>query len=70
MQALCEKGEKMPSKLPQFSIRTEQEIFDKISYIAEKNERSANKEIIFLIKQRIKEYEAENGVIEMKEGLK
>ena len=57
----------MPSKLPKFNIRTEQAIFDKISYIAEKNERSANKEIVYLIKKRIKEYEAQYGTIELKE---
>lgn len=58
----------MPSKLPQFVIRTERELFDKITYIAEKNERSANKEIVFLIKKRIEEYESQHGVIETKEG--
>ena len=55
----------MPSKLPQFSIRTEQEIIDKIAYIAEKNERSTNKEITYLLKNRIQTYEAENGEIRL-----
>ena len=56
----------MPSKLPQFNIRTEQEIFDKISYIAKQNERSANKEIIYLIKKHIDQYEKEYGTIDIK----
>ncbi len=51
----------MPSKKPQFVIRTEQEILDKISYIAKENERSGTQEIVYLIKQRIKEYEATHG---------
>lgn len=51
----------MPSDLPRFTIRTEQDILDKIAYIAEDNERSSTQEIVYLIKQRIKEYETENG---------
>lgn len=53
----------MPSQKPQFVIRTDQEIIDKISYIAKVNERSTTREIVFLIKQRIKEYEKCNGNI-------
>lgn len=53
----------MPSKKPQFVIRTEQEIIDKIGYIAKENERSTTQEIVYLIKQRIKEYEKQNGNI-------
>ncbi len=55
----------MPSKLPQFSIRAEQEIIDKIAYIAAKNERSTNKEITYLLKNRIQTYEQENGEIRL-----
>lgn len=57
----------MPSKLPQFVIRTEKEIIEKISYIAKKNERSANQEIVHMIKQRIKSYESINGEIKIEE---
>lgn len=53
----------MPSKKPQFVIRTEQEILDKIAHIAHENERSSTQEIVYLIKQRIKAYEAEHGEI-------
>lgn len=53
----------MPSKKPQFVIRTEQEILDKISFIAKENERSTTQEIVYLIKQRIKDYERQNGNI-------
>ena len=41
----------MPSKKPQFVIRTEQDIIDKIAAIAKENERSTTQEIVFLIKQ-------------------
>ncbi|MCI6139657.1 MULTISPECIES: Arc family DNA-binding protein [Clostridium] len=53
----------MPSKKPQFVIRAEQEILDKIAYIESENERSSTQEIVYLIKQRIKSYEQEHGEI-------
>lgn len=53
----------MPSKKPQFGFRTEQVIIDKISYIAKEHERSASQEIVYLIKQHIKEYESQYGEI-------
>ena len=53
----------MPSKKPQFIIRTDKEILDKIAYIARENERSSTQEIVYLIKKKIKEFEAENGEI-------
>lgn len=57
----------MPSKKPQFVIRAEQEILDKIAYIASENERSSTQEIVYLIKQRIKSYEQEHGEIQIEE---
>ncbi len=53
----------MPSDLPRYTLRIPQELLDKIRYIAEENGRSANKEIELMIKQRIKEYESQNGEI-------
>lgn len=53
----------MTSKLPQFVIRTDKETIEKIKYIANENERSATQEIVYMIKQRIKSYEAINGKI-------
>lgn len=55
----------MPSKKPQFNIRTEREIIDKITYIAKENERSATQEIVYMIKQRIASYEAQHGEIQI-----
>lgn len=51
----------MPSKKPQFVIRTEKDILAKIAYIGKENERNSTQEIIYLIKQRIKEFESING---------
>ena len=53
----------MPSNKPQFVIRADQSIIDKIKYIAEQNERSATQEIVYLIKKEIAEYEREKGEI-------
>lgn len=55
----------MVSKKPQFGIRTDQIIIDKISYIAKEHERSANQEIVYLIKKHIKDYESKFGEIEI-----
>lgn len=57
----------MPSKKPQFLIRTEQEVIDKIAYIAKQNERSTTQEIVYRIKQTIHAYEAEHGEIIVEE---
>lgn len=53
----------MPSKKPQFVIRTDQEVLDKIAHIAKENERSTTQEIVHMIKQRISAYEAIHGEI-------
>ena len=57
----------MASNLPRYTLRIPQILLDKIGYIAEENGRSANKEIELMIKQRIKDYERENGAIELSE---
>ena len=53
----------MPSTKPQFVIRADQNTIDKIKYIAERNERSATQEIVYLIKKEIETYEKEKGEI-------
>ena len=63
------KGIAMPSKKPQFVIRTEKEIIEKIGYIAEENERSTTQEIVYLIKKRIREYEDQNGSINIQKNI-
>lgn len=57
----------MPSKKPQFVIRAEKEVFDKIAYIAKENERSATQEIVYMLKQKIAAYESINGEIHIDE---
>lgn len=49
------------------NIRVEEESWEKLRIIALENKRSINKEIEYLIDQRIKEYEEKNGkIIEIK----
>ena len=45
------------------SIRIEEEMLNKISYIAEYEGRTKNKEIEQLIKKRIQEFEETHGII-------
>ncbi len=45
------------------SIRIEQEMLDKLGYIAEYEGRSINSQILVLIRKSIKAFEAENGEI-------
>ena len=47
----------MPSKLPSYLLRANQELFDKLKIIAEENERSLNQEIVHVLKKHIQEYE-------------
>jgi len=58
----------MPSDLPRFTLRIDNELIKKIRYIAESNGRSANKEIEQLIKKAVADYEKEHGVINLEEN--
>lgn len=49
------------------SIRLDELTLDKLHYIADYEARSANGQILFLIKQCIKKFEDENGEIPIKE---
>lgn len=53
----------MPSDLPRYTLRIPREYLDKITYIANDNDRSTNKEIERLIKKHIEEYEKNKGQI-------
>lgn len=57
----------MPSVIPPFSLRLPEELMKKLRIVADKNRRSLNKQIEFLVAQYIAEYEKENGPIDIKE---
>ena len=46
------------------SIRIEEEMLDKIGYIADYEGRSVNSHVLVLIRESIKDFEKEHGVIE------
>lgn len=47
-----------------FTLRLEEEIFDKIGVLATNAHRSMNNYIEFVVLEHIKEYEAEHGAVE------
>ncbi len=49
----------------QTGIRFEPELLAKITYIAKQNKRSLNAQLEFLAELCVKEYEKENGAIEV-----
>ena len=46
-----------------YTLRIDQDLFDKFRYIADANGRSANRELEQLIRKLVLDYEAQNGVI-------
>lgn len=46
------------------SIRIEEEMLEKIAYIAEYEGRSVNSQVLILIRNNIKDFESANGAIE------
>lgn len=53
----------------QTGIRFEPELLYKISQVAKQNKRSLNAQLEFLAQNCVKEYEEENGVIEIDENV-
>jgi len=58
----------MPSKLPRYTLRIDPILLKKLSYIAEVNGRSANKEIEQIIKMYVANFEKKHGQIKIIEG--
>lgn len=57
----------MASKLPVLGVRIEDDLKEKLKYIADYNGRSMNKEIEQLIIKHIRQFEKDNGPIDLKE---
>ena len=55
----------MKDSLSRYTLRVEQELLDKLGYIAEYEGRTKNKELEQMIKKRIRDFEAEHGPIEV-----
>ena len=50
-----------------YPLRIDKELLDKFKVVAKENGRSVNKEIEFLIKKSVSQFESENGKISIKE---
>lgn len=59
----------MPSNKPQFIYRTDKEILNKLKEIAEKENRTANKQLDHIVKKFIEEYEMQQNRTEQKSKL-
>lgn len=53
----------MPSTVPMRGLRMPDELYLKLKFIAEKENRSYNQEAVFVLRQFVEAYEAEHGVI-------
>lgn len=53
----------MKDNLSRYTLRVEQELLDKLGYIAEYEGRTKNRQLEWLIRKCIKEFEQQNGVI-------
>ena len=49
----------------QFTLRLQDDNFDKIKYLADKNKRSMTMQIEYIIEQYIEEYEKQHGIIKV-----
>ena len=56
-------------KNPHYALRIPTATMDKLKYIADRNGRSANKEIEQLILRHIAEWEKANGAISFEDGF-
>lgn len=65
LQVLFERGEKMPSNKPRLMTYTTDETIKKFEYIANQENRSMSKELEYIIKLYIQEYEKNNGTINL-----
>lgn len=53
----------MAFKLSKFTLRIDSELLKKFQYVAKYNARSANQELVTLIKKHIDEFEKQHGKI-------
>ena len=53
-----------PMAVKSVSIRIEEEMLEKLGYVADYEGRSINSHVLVLIRENIKDFEAEHGMIE------
>ena len=57
---IFKEGFLMPYQMSKFTLRIENELLKKFRFVAKYNDRSANQEIITLIRKHIREFEKKN----------
>ena len=55
----------MKDNLSRYTLRVDQSVLDKLGYIAEYEGRTKNKQLEWLLRKFIQEFEAEHGPIEL-----
>ncbi|MBS5343071.1 MAG: hypothetical protein KHX91_00660 [Clostridium sp.] len=55
-------------KMKSYSIRIEQDLLNKLHYMAAYDGRSANSQVLYYIKQAVTAFEKKNGPIEIEEN--
>ena len=58
-------GDVMEENVARYTLRVNKLLLEKLGYIAEYEGRTKNKELVQMIKKRIKDFEKENGKIEI-----
>ncbi|MBR5095035.1 MAG: Arc family DNA-binding protein [Oscillospiraceae bacterium] len=55
----------MTDKKSHYTLRIDQELLDKLGYVAEYEGRTKNGELVYMIRKRIAAFEKEHGPIEL-----
>lgn len=66
MSILSHGGVILKERFPNFTLRIQRELLDKLGYVAEYEGRTKNKEIMQLIKKHISVFEDAHGEIKIK----
>ena len=53
----------MPSNIPMRGLRIKDELYLKLKFIAQKENRSYNQQAVYVLSQFVEQYEKENGII-------
>lgn len=53
----------MPSLLPMRGLRMDDDLYLKLKYIAQSENRSYNQQAVYILKQYVNDFEKQNGII-------
>lgn len=67
LTCIIKKGGVMKKNYPRFTLRVSKELLDKLTYTAELNGRTKNREIEYVLKRYMSDYERLYGKIKMPE---